>query len=78
MQTANFLYLYVGNLPLYHASFEPLRIFEMTIQPARHDCHVRCLLRAEFMAFQRVADNTRGTRVEQEILRGSQLTWYVH
>jgi len=55
----------------------------MTIQPPRHECHACCLLRAEFLAFHPVADNTRGTRVEQvvssfqKILRGSQLTWYV-
>jgi len=54
----------------------------MTIQPARHQCHACCLLRAGFLAFQLVVDNTRGTRVEQvissfqKILRGSQLTWY--
>jgi len=55
----------------------------MTIQPARHECHACCLLRAGFLAFQPVVDNRRGTRVEQvvssyqKILRGSQLTWYV-
>jgi len=49
----------------------------MTIQPARHECHACCLLRAGFLAFQPVVDNTRGTRVEQvvssfqKILRGS-------
>ena len=54
----------------------------MTIQPARHECHVCCLLRAGFLAFQPVVDNTRGTRVEQvlssfqKILWGSQLTRY--
>jgi len=58
----------------------PWGFSEMTIQPARHEYHVCCLLRAEFMAFQPVADNTRGTRVEevvssfQKIFRGSQLT----
>ena len=52
----------------------------MTIQPARHEWHACCLLRAGFVAFQPVADNTCGTRVEQvvssfqKILRGSQLT----
>jgi len=58
-----------------------LRAFsEMTIQPARHAC---CVLRAGFLAFQPVADNTRGTRDGQvvssfqKILRGSQLTWYI-
>jgi len=56
----------------------------MTIQPARHECHACCLLRAEFLAFQPVVDNTRGTRVVQvvslfqKILRGSQLTWYIY
>jgi len=55
---------------------------EKTIQPAWHECNACCLLRARFLAFQPVADNTRGTRVEQvvssfqKILRGSQLTWY--
>jgi len=55
---------------------------EMKMQPARHECHACCLLRARFLAFQPVVDNTRGTRVEQvvssfqKILRGSQLTWY--
>jgi len=55
----------------------------MTIQPARHECHACCLLRAGFLAFQPVVDNTRGTRVGQvvssfqNILRGSQLTWYL-
>jgi len=56
--------------------------FLKTIQPARHERHACCPLRAGFLAFQPVADNTRGTRVEQvvssfqKILRGSQLTWY--
>ena len=55
----------------------------MMIQPARHECHACCLLRAGFLAFQPVVDNTRGTRVGQvvssfqKILRGSQLTWYM-
>jgi len=54
----------------------------MAIQPARHECHACCLLRAGFLAFQPVVDNTRGTRVGQvissfqKILRGSQLTRY--
>jgi len=39
----------------------------MTIQPARHECHACCLLRAGFLAFQPVVDNTRGTRVEQVV-----------
>jgi len=49
----------------------------MTIQPARHACNACCLLRAGFLAFQPVVENTRGTRVEQvvssfqEIPRGS-------
>jgi len=52
----------------------------MTIQP--DESHACCLLRAGFLAFQPVVDNTRVTRVEQvvssyqEILRGLQLTWY--
>ena len=52
-----------------------------TIQPVRHECHACCLLRAGFLAFQPVVDNTRCTRVEQavssfqKILRGLQLTW---
>jgi len=60
----------------------PWGFSEETIQPARHECHACCLLRAGFLAFQPVADNMRGTRVEQvvssfqKILRGSQLTWY--
>jgi len=33
----------------------------MTIQPARHECHACCLLRAGFLAFQPVVDNTRST-----------------
>jgi len=55
----------------------------MTIQPARHESHACCPLRAGFVDFQPVVDNTRGTRVEQvvssfqKILRGSQLTWYI-
>jgi len=54
----------------------------MTIQPTRHECHACCLLRAGFLAFQPVVDNTRGTRVGQvvssfqKVLWGSQLTWY--
>jgi len=61
----------------------PWGFSEMTIQPARHECHACCLLRAIFLAFQPVVDNTRGTRVEQvvssfhKIFRGSQLTWYI-
>jgi len=35
----------------------------MAIQPARHECHACCLLRAGFLAFQPVVDNTRGTRL---------------
>jgi len=60
----------------------PWGFSETTIQPPRHKYHASCLLRAEFLAFQPVLDNTRGTRVEQvvssfqKILRGSQLTWY--
>jgi len=59
----------------------PWGFSEKTIQPARHECHACCLLRAGFLAFQPVVDNTRGTRVEQvasfqKIFRGSQLTWY--
>jgi len=58
----------------------PWGFSEKTIQPARHECYACCLLRAGFLAFQPVVDNTRGTRVEQvvssfqKILRGSQLT----
>jgi len=60
----------------------PWGFSEMTIQPARHECHACCPLRAGSLAFQPVVDNTRGTHVEQvlssfqKILRGSQLTWY--
>jgi len=39
----------------------------MTIQPARHESNACCLLRAGFLAFQPVVDNTRGTRVEQVV-----------
>jgi len=52
----------------------------MTIQPAQHESHACCLLRAGSLAFQPVSDNTRGIRVEQvvslfqKILTGSQLT----
>jgi len=52
----------------------------MTIQPARHGCHACGLLRAGFLAFQPVVDNTRVEQVVssfQKILRGSQLTWYL-
>jgi len=45
----------------------PRGFSEMTIQPARHECHACCLQRAEFMAFQPVVDNTRVTRVEQVV-----------
>jgi len=60
----------------------PWGFSEMTIHPARQEYHACCLLRAGFLTFQPVVDNTRGTRVEQvvssfqKILRGSQLTWY--
>jgi len=60
----------------------PWGFSEKTIQPARHECHARCLLRAGFLAFQTVVDNTCGPRVEQvvssfqKLFRGSQLTWY--
>ena len=60
----------------------PWGFSEMTIQPARHECLAFCLLRARFLAFQPVVDNTRGTHVEQtessfqKTLRGLQLTWY--
>jgi len=61
----------------------PWGFSDMAIQSARHECHACCLLRAGFLAFQPVVDNTRGgTRVERvvssfrKILRGSQLTWY--
>ena len=56
----------------------------MTIQPARHEYHACCLLRAGFLSFQPLVDNTRGTPVEQvassfqKIPRGSQLTWYFY
>jgi len=54
----------------------------MTIQPARHECRACCLLRAGFLTYQPVMDNTRSTRVGQvvsfqKILRGSQLTWNI-
>jgi len=68
---------------MYHVSCEALRISEMTIQPARHECHACCQLQAEKPGIQPVVGNTHGTHVEQvvssfqKILRGSQLTWYV-
>ena len=68
--------------PLYHVSCKPLRIYEMTIQPARHEWHACCPLQAEKPWIQPVEGNTHGTHVEQvvssfqKILGGSQLTWY--
>jgi len=64
-------------------TMSPWGFSEMTIQRVRHKYHACCLLRARFLAFQPVVDNTRGIRVEQvvssfqKILRGSQLTWYI-
>ena len=61
----------------------PWGFSEKTIQPARHEYHACCLIRAGFLAFQPVVDNTRGTHVEQvvpsfqKILRGSLITWYI-
>jgi len=57
---------------------------EMTIQPARRECHACCPLHAEKPGIQPVVGNTHGTHVEQvissfqRILRGSQLAWYTH
>jgi len=68
--------------PLYHVSCEPLGFSEMTIQPARLECHACCPLHAEKPGIQPVVGNTHGTHVEQvvssfqKILRSSQLTWY--
>jgi len=62
----------------------PWGFSEMMIQPAWHESHSCCLLRAGFPAFQPVLDNTHCTRVEQvvssfqKILRGSQLTCTSH
>jgi len=57
----------------------------MTIQPARRECHACCPPpQAEKPGIQPVVGNTHGTHVEQvassfqKILRGSQLTWYMH
>jgi len=61
----------------------PWGFSEMTIQPARHECHACCPLQAEKPGIQPVVGNTDGTHVEQvissfqKILRGSQLTWYL-
>jgi len=55
---------------------------EMTIHPARHECHACCPLQAEKPGIQPIVGSTHGTNVEQvvssfqKILRGSQLTWY--
>jgi len=71
----------IGNVPCRVAS--SWGFSEMTIQPARHECHACCQLRAGIPAFQPVVDNTRGTRVGQVVssfqkfLRGSQHTWYL-
>jgi len=69
------------NAAMYQGVASPWGFSEMTIHPARHECHACCLLLAEFLAFQPVKDNTSGTRVEQvvslfqKILGSSQLTW---
>ena len=44
----------------------------MTIQPARHECNACCLLRAGFLAFQPVVENTRGTRMSSRLYRRSE------
>ena len=60
----------------------PWGFSEMTIQPARHECHACCPLQAEKPGIQPVVGNMHGTHVEQvvspfqKILRGSQLIWY--
>ena len=60
----------------------PWGFSEVTIQPARHECHASCPLQAEKPGIQPVVGNTHGTHVEQvvssfqKILKGSQLTWY--
>jgi len=60
----------------------PRGFSEMTIQPARHECHACCPLQAEKHNIVLVVGNTHGTHVVQvlssfqKILRGSQLTWY--
>jgi len=58
-------------------SYEPLRIFLMTIHTPRHECLAYCPRQAEKQVIQPVVDNTRGTRVERaaspfpKIFRGS-------
>jgi len=60
----------------------PRGFSEMTIQPARHECHACCPPQAEKPGIQPVVGNMHDTHVEQvvssfqKILRGSQLTWY--
>jgi len=60
----------------------PRGFSEMTIRPARHECHACCPLQAEKPGIQPVVGNTHGSHVKQvvstfqKILRGSQLTWY--
>jgi len=55
----------------------------MRIQPARHECHACCPLQAEKLGIQSVVGNTHGSHVKQvvssfqEMLRGSQLAWYL-
>jgi len=56
----------------------------MRIQPARHECYAYCPLQAEKLGIQPTVGNTHGSHVKQvvssfqKILRGSQLTWYIH
>jgi len=60
----------------------PWGFSEMTIQPARHECHTCCPLQAEKPWIQPLVGHTHGTHVEQvvssfqKIHTGSQLTWY--
>jgi len=60
----------------------PSGFSEMTIQPARRECHACCPPQAEKPGIQPVVGNTHGTHVKQvvssfqKILRGPQLTWY--
>jgi len=50
----------------------------MTIQPARHEHHACCLLRAGFLAFQPVVDNTRGTPVGEVVSSFQKIVGLAH
>jgi len=45
----------------------PWGFSEVTIQPARHECHACCPLQAEKPGIQPVVGNTHGTHVEQVV-----------